>query len=354
MILVTLLIGLALPAVTHPAPANLGARVLQLMSQEDSLADGLDTLDQRIVALTQSQAENKAVVDGAHAKLAALDHQIDILELRMSTQRARLVRRLRAQQQLEATAWLQVLLTATTPEELVRRRHYLERILGADVALLDSMKADRAMLDLTRRQRVDADSQARKAATTIERERAVLESDRALRTELIRRLRGERRTMRKLLRHRRNQRAGLEPLFIEGEDDEQLGVNSGLEGHFDEEYGLLPRPTPGRVIRRFGAGQNGITIEAPRGAPVRAVYSGRVMRVGWQDGFGNTAIIDHGGGHHSLYAHLARIDHPKDALIAQGEVLGIVGESGALRGPQLYFEVRVQAQPEDPQRWLRR
>ncbi|MGK0358319.1 MAG: septal ring factor EnvC (AmiA/AmiB activator) [Bradymonadia bacterium] len=357
MMLLALVVGLTLPALALPntAPPDVGARALQLMREEDTLADGLDGLDQRIVALTQSQSDNQQIVDRAQSKLAALDHQIDILELRMSTQRARLVRRLRAQQQLKATAWLQVLLTATTPEELVRRRHYLERILGADVALLDSMKADRAMLNLTRGQRVDADVRARKAATTILRERAVLESERALRTELIRRLRGQRRTMRRLLRRRRGQRAGLEPLFVEeGERDEQLGVNSGLEGHFDEEYGLLPRPTPGRVIRRFGAKQNGITIDAPRGAPVRAVYSGRVLLAGWQEGFGNTAIIDHGGGHHSLYAHLARIKHPKDALIAQGEVLGIVGESGSLRGPQLYFEVRVQAQPEDPQRWLRR
>lgn len=347
------MIGLALIALlAQPAPAEVGARVLQLMSEEDSLAEGLDSLDQRIVALTRSQTENQRIVDGAQAKLAALDHQIEILEIRMSTQRARLVRRLRAQQQLEATAWLQVLLTATTPEQLVRRRHYLDRILGADVALLDSMKADRAMLDLTRRQRVEADTQAREAATTIERERAVLESDRALRTELIRRLRGERRTMRQLLQRRRDQRAGIEPLFRA--DDEQLGARSGLEGHFGEEYGLLPRPTPGRVSQRFGAGQNGVTIAAPLGAPVRAIYSGRIIRVGWQDGFGNTAIIDHGGGHHSLYAHLGRVDHPQDALIAQGEVLGVVGESGSLSGPQLYFEVRVQGQPEDPQRWLRR
>lgn len=347
-------VATALLIALQAPPADVGARVLQLMSEEDTLAEGLDALDRRIVAVTQSQAENAAIVEGAQAKLAALDHQIDILELRMSTQRARLVRRLRAQQQLESTAWLQVLLTATTPEELVRRRHYLERILGADVALLDSMKADRAMLDLTRRQRVEADAQAREAATKIARERAVLESDRALRTELIRRLRGERRTMRGLLSRRRNQRAGVEPLFVEANADERLGVLSGLEGHFSEEYGLLPRPTPGRVIQRFGRGHNGITIEAPHGAPVRAIYSGRVIHAGWQDGFGNTAIIDHGGGHHSLYAHLARVDHPKGAVIAQGEVLGVVGDSGSLRGPQLYFEVRVQGQPEDPRRWVRR
>lgn len=342
------MIALLLIALAQPA-AGLEAQVLRLMSEEDTLAEGLDGLDRRIVELTQSQAENQAIVDGAEARLAALDQRIDILKVRMTTQRARLVRRLRAQQQLEATAWLQVLLTATTPEELVRRRHYLERILGADVALLDGMKADRAMLDLTRQQRVEAETAARAAATKLERERAVLESDRALRTELIRRLRGQRRTMRRLMQHQRLQRAGAAPILLE----ERPGA-LGLEGHMEEEYGLLPHPTPGAIATRFGPRHPGVVIRAPLGAPVRAVYSGRVAQVGWRDGFGNTAVIDHGDGHVTVYAHLRRTHHPPDALIAQGEIIGEVGESGSLRGPQLYFEIRAKGQPEDPLRWLRR
>lgn len=331
-------------------PADVGQRVLDLLSQEDSIADGLATLDQRIVELTASQAANQAIVDGAAEKLAALDHRIEVLKVRMKTQRARLVRRLRARQQLEATAWLQILLTSTSPEELVRRRHYLERILGADVALLDAMKGDRAMLDLTRDQRIEAEQGARAAALTLERERAVLESDRALRTELIRRLRGQRRVMRRMLRDQRDARADLEPFFAERSN---LG-GGGIEGHIEEEYGLLPRPTPGKITRPFGPGHNGVVIDAPQGAPVRAIYSGRLIEVGWRDGFGSTVIIDHGGGYHSLYAHLGRIDRPQEALIAQGEILGAVGESGSLEGPQLYFEVRAQGQPEDPARWMRR
>lgn len=343
------MILLLLVALAQPVD-DLDAKVRDLLSQEDSLAEGLATLDQRIVELTESQASNQAIVDGAAEKLATLDHQIDVLKVRMKTQRARLVRRLRARQQLEATAWLQILLTSTSPEELVRRRHYLERILGADVALLDTMKGDRAMLDLTRRQRIDAEKAARAAAHTIERERAVLESDRALRTELIRRLRGQRRTMRRMRRAQRDARAGIEPLFAERSN---LG-GGGIEGDIDAEYGLLPRPTPGPVVRRYESGHNGVVIRAPRGAPVRAIYSGRLISVGWREGFGTTVIIDHGGGFHSLYAHLGRTDRPQDALIAQGEILGAVGESGSLDGPRLYFEFRAQGQPEDPQLWLRR
>ena len=90
------------------------------------------------------------------------------------------------------------------------------------------------------------------------------------------------------------------------------------------------------------------------GVPVRAVYSGRVAFAGWYQGFGNLVILDHGEGYHTLYAHLADIRCAAEAVVAQGEILGPVGDTGSLVGPQLYFEVRVEGRAEDPRKWLRR
>ena len=46
----------------------------------------------------------------------------------------------------------------------------------------------------------------------------------------------------------------------------------------------------------------------PRGTPVRAILSGRVLYAGWMPLTGKTVILDHGWGLMSLYAHLSEVD----------------------------------------------
>jgi len=339
---------LALPPDEDP-----GVRVEALLDEEDLLADRLDALDRQFSGLVQQQDEKQRDLAAAQARVGEIDDQLEVLHLRATTQRARLVRRLRARQHLDATAWLQVMLSATSPDELVRHRHYLDRILGADVALLSSLKADRALQALLRTEREEALLTARAATTALDQRRATLEADRAVRTELLRRVRSERRLMRRLMAGQASQRAELEALLAR---DGQ--PTAGVEGHFAEEYGRLPHPVPGPVTQAFGVqheGQRseGVHIGAAAGLPVRAVYSGRVVFAGWYASLGNLVILDHGEGHRTLYAHLAHIDRTQDAVVAQGEVIGTVGETGSLDGPQLYFEVRVDGRAEDPRRWFR-
>jgi septal ring factor EnvC (AmiA/AmiB activator) len=100
--------------------------------------------------------------------------------------------------------------------------------------------------------------------------------------------------------------------------------------------------------------QNGLDIEASPGAPVRAVAPGRVVHAGWFKGYGNLVIVDHGEGYHSLVAHLGSMRTAMGEDVEAGTVLGTVGDSGSLKGPYLYFELREKGRPVDPLPWLAR
>jgi septal ring factor EnvC (AmiA/AmiB activator) len=65
-------------------------------------------------------------------------------------------------------------------------------------------------------------------------------------------------------------------------------------------------------------------------------------------------IIDHGDGFHSLAAHLAATRKAMGEEVAAGEAVGEVGETGSLKGPYLYFEIRHRGKPVDPVEWLGR
>ncbi|HET9554652.1 MAG TPA: peptidoglycan DD-metalloendopeptidase family protein, partial [Anaeromyxobacteraceae bacterium] len=131
---------------------------------------------------------------------------------------------------------------------------------------------------------------------------------------------------------------------------------------FAARKGRLAPPADGPVAVGFGkvvnpkfntvTVQNGVDIEAPMGAPVHAVAPGRVVHAGWFKGYGNLVIVDHGDGYHTLVAHLAAMRTAMGEEVEAGTVLGTVGDSGSLKGPYLYFELREKGRPVDPRPWL--
>jgi len=113
----------------------------------------------------------------------------------------------------------------------------------------------------------------------------------------------------------------------------------------------------GRSIdKRFGTVtvQNGIDIRSPPGTPVHAVWDGKVVHAGWFRGYGNLLILEHGSGIYSLMAHLDQLERAVGDEVRIGDEVGTVGESGSLKGPYLYFELRDGQKPLDPHRWLSR
>jgi septal ring factor EnvC (AmiA/AmiB activator) len=128
--------------------------------------------------------------------------------------------------------------------------------------------------------------------------------------------------------------------------------------------GLLDWPSPGRVAVPFGPRTHprfkttvphpGVEIAAEAGDDIRAIFEGRVLFASNLQGYGLTAIVDHGGGIVSVYAHASVLLVSKGQDVGKGERIGKVGDSGSLEGPGLYFEIREAGKPVDPRHWLRR
>jgi septal ring factor EnvC (AmiA/AmiB activator) len=126
----------------------------------------------------------------------------------------------------------------------------------------------------------------------------------------------------------------------------------------------LPWPLDGPVLTRFGMQRHpqfgtmvyrrGIEIEAREGQAVRAVDGGQVAYADWYKGYGKLVILDHGNGFYTLYGNLSRLDLDKGARVAKGQVVGLTGETGSLKGAKLYFEIRKNGEAQDPIAWLQR
>lgn len=128
----------------------------------------------------------------------------------------------------------------------------------------------------------------------------------------------------------------------------------GSGGGFPQAKGRLLFPLAGRSevrpARREGTDGPGLEIRSSLGAPVRAVYAGRVAFADRYGPYGRLVIVDHGDHYYSVSGNLAGLDVKVGDEVSAGERIGSVGDEG--RGPMLYFEIRHGTETLQPTPWL--
>ncbi len=108
-------------------------------------------------------------------------------------------------------------------------------------------------------------------------------------------------------------------------------------------------PVAGGIITQGIHGYNGIDIGAPNGTPIYAAAAGTVVVAigngGYNGGYGNYVVVQHGNGTQTLYAHMTSVQTSSGAIVGKGAQIGTVGNTGKSTGNHLHFEVRGAANP---------
>ena len=120
-----------------------------------------------------------------------------------------------------------------------------------------------------------------------------------------------------------------------------------ISGPITSEFGWRTHPIFGNA--RF---HSGLDIGGDYGMAIHAAQGGVVIESGWIGGYGNTIMIDHGGGIVTLYGHNESLVVGVGQSVNQGDVIAYCGSTGNSTGPHCHFEVRVGGEPVSPWDYL--
>jgi len=376
----------ALPAVAMlllvaaPAPGDTPGNAADAERELSRISTAIGALERDIRAAREDRTQasldlelhERAIADIANeqrrldATAAALDRELarlraarDGLEREVSRERAALGRQLRVAYALGHQHPVRLVLQDRNPgtvARLLRYSGYLTRERRERIAALAS-----ALERLARTERA-IDREARRLsevrALQAERREALL-AERGRRTvaleRLVRELR-ERTAELGAMREDRTRLAALVKRLREAIND--IPAEMEPPRSFASLRGKLPWPVQGKLARRFGTPREeagltwqGVVMRAAAGGEVRAVAHGRVVFADWLRGFGMLVILDHGDGYMTLYGHNQSLLREPGEWVAAGDPVATVGDSGGHSSTGLYFEIRRDGRPLDPDRW---
>jgi septal ring factor EnvC (AmiA/AmiB activator) len=345
--------------VLHAEISKLEAELEDLRGEERGVLGELERLGAELRLRETKVREASVRLDGVTRAIEEHDAELARLHEAQAERRAYLNFRLREMYKAGSSQILQRLLTGDVRDSYWSALRYASYLSERDASVLAAFHVD---AELTGRELRDLEATRRESAVvhaelTGRRDAvAAARRERAAMLESIRRDEGQRRAALGELREAAEQLSRLAALLEASEDRSALDVQ--------EFKGLLDWPAQGKLLEGFGTVVHpefktrvphpGWDIAAPFGANVVAVFDGVVVFADWMRGYGLTAIVDHGGGVLTVYAHASLLMVRAGDDVVRGQTLGKVGDTGSLRGAFLYFELRVDGEPTDPTEWLRR
>jgi murein hydrolase activator len=262
----------------------------------------------------------------------------------------------------------QALLSADSFGELIARYKYLHEIAVHDRALVKRMDDLRTTIRGRRRQLVSLQSDVQQNRLEKAQEEARLQALESQRQKSLVRVQADSRKTQQRLASVKRSESKLNDIISSIEAARRRGsskasaVARGASSIKTSDYGKLDWPVDGNILYNFGRvvrpdnttlRWNGIGIAAAPGTAVRSVAAGDVVLAGQLGTYGQTVIVEHGGGDYSVYGSLSKISVAKGAHISKGEVVGEVGTSDPDLPPHLHFEIRHGGPAVDPTSWLR-
>ena len=317
--------------------------------EEKRITDALDKSERLLDRKKKELRDLDAEAGVLEQRVARREEEIARLETSLMALREMFQSRVRAMYKLHRVGVVRVLFSAEDYSDALRRYKAFQLVVGNDLQLLQAYQ-----LGIEEEKKKKQDLIVEKAALTKKRDqvdakKGEVEQEMRKKAVLLAAVQKERAASESAVAELKEREKALRSLI------QQLTIKAAAlkttTTGFRAQKGKLPPPVAENVFSPKGT-EHGIEIAAPEGAQIRAIFDGKVAYAAWFKGYGNLLVIDHGEGYHSVAAHASRLLKKVGDEVRMGETVALVGSTGSIEGPMLYFEIRYHGTAVDPLTWL--
>lgn len=326
--------------------------------QTHAVLEDIEEVDNRLNKLEAQLDDTNDRLDSSRDEQKQLAQDLVQATADLDATREKVRKRLRQlYMQGEGTA-VSILIGSSSAGDLASREYMVRRIADGD----------RRLFEQYRRLRAETESRKRKQDEVVHRINGLLRNQESQQADL-KDTRQEKDEKLQGLRQKQDQLKRMIAQFDQDERDIASEIaafsrrtNGGKTLNLGKFSGHFSKPVSNHMTSSFGMRfhpilhkvrmHTGIDFGCPVGTAIHAAGDGVVILTQRKGGYGNTIVIEHGGGMQTLYGHCSSIGVSPGQRIKRGQVIGRTGNSGLSTGPHLHFEVRVNGHPVNPVRYL--
>jgi len=339
----------------------------ELDAKRSKEAKQLQDIDRKVASSSRALGEVESAVRVQTQKLSEMQSRQSVLESQLIGQKAELAVLLRSAYRLGENSELKHLLAQDKLAEASRwlvYHRYFERQRQAEIGRLaqqlQTLAALTSSIEQEKIRLAEQQDKQKQSVAELSRQRqqrkavvSTLDAKYNNQQARIKALGKDEKALRGLLdKLRRAAQSSKAPVIVGRPSGKPAAPQSTPKN-------LTGWPLTGSLLAGYGNAMpdgrrsEGLLIAAAAGAPVYAVADGRVVYADWLKGYGMLLVIDHGRGYMSLYANNDALLKEVGDSVTPGERIATVGSSGAQNRAALYFEMRLNGQPQNPNSWLR-
>ncbi len=322
----------------------------QRLNREAALKEELRQIESRQQDLRSELARLAGEISVVEAEITEAETELAAAEEQLGYQEDLLKKRLRAIQQHGLVSYLEVLLESSSFSDFLTRLHNLSTIASNDLRLIEEIQAERNMIQAWKDELEEKRSTLLGMREQVVNKEAELERAGTDRVAVLGELEQEISVNLKAIRDLENEAQALDNMIrrLIAEASQFSGISGTL--HYPIEsptwissgYGWRRDPFSGAQ-----AWHGGVDIAPHHGTAnyILAAEAGKVIFSGWNGGYGNCIMIDHGGGTVTLYAHMSSLHVQVGDVVTRGQRIARAGTTGYSTGVHLHFEVREFEKP---------
>jgi len=323
----------------------------EVRGKESSILENLHLLETELYQREKELKQMETPLSQTRERLQQTKQQIVLLGKGMEQTKGELSSRLIALYKMGRVPTEGLLLTSQSYPDLLRLDKYLREIIDYDSRLVETYRYQVALKERYQEELIQDQFQWQRSISEIGKKKKEITKVSEEKRALLKSIQSQKVVYQKVILELEERAKELQ-MFVDKLEREKSLLAYGKPKHEALKGKLIP-PVQGKVISSFKEkGQNGVEIKAAVGTEVRAVLAGKVLYADWFKGFGNIVIIDHGDHTFTVSGYCSELLKKSGDAVSQGEAIALVGSSGSLKGPSLYFEIRHHGKPQDPMEWL--